>query len=91
MNKLLKITQILIFTVLLLIIGVFIWQFFNAYASLMLFPLGFLSIYYLLLYSFVKLLQNQTSKMWFYIGIVFIIVPLIAFSVAYQQILEFSL
>src|SRR5690554_86349 len=91
MNKLLKIAQILVFTVLLLIVGVFIWQFFNAYAQLLFIPLGLLSIYYLLIYSFARLLQHQTSKIWFYIGIVFIIIPLIAFSTAYQPIMEFSL
>ncbi|HLW63504.1 MAG TPA: hypothetical protein VKY33_08915 [Flavobacterium sp.] len=91
MNKLLKIAQILVFTVLLLIVGVFIWQFFNAYAQLLFIPLGLLSIYYLLIYSFVRLLQHQTSKIWFYIGIVFIIIPLIAFSTAYRPIMEFSL
>ena len=91
MNKLLKIAQILVFTVPLLIVGVFIWQFFNAYAQLLFIPLGLLSIYYLLIYSFVRLLQHQTSKIWFYIGIVFIIIPLIAFSTAYRPIMEFSL
>lgn len=91
MNKLLKIAQVLIFTVLLLTIGVFIWQFFNPYARLMLIPLGILSIYYLLIYSFARLLQHQTSKMWMYVGILFIIIPLIAFSMAYQQIMEFSM
>lgn len=91
MNKLLKIAQVLVFTVLLLIVGVFIWQFFNAYAQLLFIPLGLLSIYYLLIYSFARLLQHQTSKIWFYIGIVFIIIPLIAFSTAYRPIMEFSL
>ncbi|HLW40847.1 MAG TPA: hypothetical protein VKY82_00595 [Flavobacterium sp.] len=91
MNKLLKIIQVLVFTVLLLIIGVFVWQFFNAYARLLLLPLGVLSIYYLLIYSFARLMQHNTSKIWFYIGIVFIIIPLIAFSTAYQPIMEISL
>lgn len=91
MNKFLKIAQVLVFTVLLLIVGVFIWQFFNPYAQLLFIPLGLLSIYYLLIYSFARLLQHQTSKIWFYIGIVFIIIPLIAFSAAYRPIMEFSL
>ena len=90
MNKLLKITQTLIFTILILLVIVFIWQFFNAYAQLLFLPLGVLSIYYLLIYLFAKLLQQQQSKMWFYVGIIFIIIPLIAFSLAYKPVLEFS-
>ena len=90
MNKLLKITQILIFTILILLIIVFIWQFFNDYAKLMFIPLGFLSIYYLLLHLFAKLVQHKQSKAGFYAGVVFIIVPLLAFSLAYKPVLEFS-
>lgn len=90
MNKLLKITQTLIFTILILLVIVFIWQFFNNYAQLLFLPLGVLSIYYLLIYLFAKLLQQQQSKMWFYVGIIFIIIPLIAFSLAYKPVLEFS-
>ncbi|WLD23987.1 hypothetical protein NU10_00940 [Flavobacterium dauae] len=90
MNKLLKITQTLIFTILILLVIVFIWQFFNNYAQLLFLPLGVLSIYYLLIYLFAKLLQRQQSKMWFYVGIIFIIIPLIAFSLAYKPVLEFS-
>lgn len=91
MNQLLKIIQIAIFTVLLLIIGVFVWQFFNPYAQLLLLPLGVLSIYYLLIYLFAKLLQHRQSKIWLYTGIVFIIMPLISFSLAYRPVMEFSL
>ncbi len=91
MNRLLKIIQILIFTVFVLIVGVFVWQFFDPYAQLLFLPLGILSIYYLLIYSFCRLMLQQTAKIWFYVGIVFIIVPLIAFSVAYRPILELSL
>ena len=90
MNKLLKITQTLIFTILILLVIVFIWQFFNNYAQLLFLPLGVLSIYYLLIYLFAKLLQRQQSKMWFYVGIIFIIIPLIAFLLAYKPVLEFS-
>ncbi|WP_091095929.1 hypothetical protein [Paenimyroides marinum] len=90
MNKLLKIAQTLIFTILILLVIVFIWQFFNNYAQLLFLPLGVLSIYYLLIYLFARLLQQQQSKMWFYTGIIFIIIPLIAFSVAYKPVLEFS-
>jgi hypothetical protein len=43
------------------------------------------------MYAFAKLLQQQTSKIWFYIGVVFIVIPLIAFSTAYRPIMEFSL
>lgn len=91
MNQLLKIIQIAIFTVLLLIIGVFVWQFFNAYAQLLLLPLGILSIYYLLIYLFAKLLQHKQSKLWLYTGIVFMVIPLISFSLAYRPVMEFSL
>jgi len=91
MNRLLKIIQVLIFTILLLVVGVFIWQFFNPYAQLLLLPLGILSIYYLLMYAFAKLLQQHNSKIWLYIGVVFIVIPLIAFSTAYRPIMEFSL
>lgn len=90
MNKLLKITQTLVFTVLILLIIVFIWQFFNDYAKLLFIPLGFLSIYYLLLYLFVKLLPQNHSKAWFYVGLFFMIIPLLAFSMAYKPVLEFS-
>lgn len=90
MNKLIKLTQALIFTILIVIIGVFIWQFFNAYAKLLLLPLGILSIYYLLIYAFVKLLSPNSNKLFFYVGVVFIIIPLIAFSIAYNNIIEFS-
>lgn len=91
MDRLLKIIQVLLFTILLLVIGVLIWQFFNPYAQLLLLPLGVLSIYYLLIHIFAKLLQQQTSKIWFYIGVAFIVIPLITFSVAYRPIMEFSL
>ena len=90
MNKLLKLTQVLVFTVLILIIITFIWQFFNPFAKLLFLPLGILSIYYLLLNVFVRLNQNNTSKAWFYIGVFFIIIPLISFSIAYKPIMEFS-
>ena len=90
MDKVIKIARVLIFTVLLLIIGVFVWQFFNPYARLMLIPLGVLNIYYLLIYSFAWLLQRQTSKIWRYVGIVLVVLPLIAFSMAYNSVLEFS-
>src|SRR5690554_7383156 len=63
MNKLLKIIQVLVFTVLLLIIGVFVWQFFNAYARLLLLPLGVLSIYYLLIYSFARLIDRKSTRL----------------------------
>lgn len=90
MNKLLKLIQALIFTILIVIIGVFIWQFFNAYAQLLLLPLGILSVYYLLIYTFVKLLPQNTSKTWYYTGLIFIIIPLVAFSLAYDKIIDFS-
>lgn len=90
MNKLLKIAQVFIFTILILLIGVFIWQFFDAYAQLLFIPLGILSVYYLLIYLFAKLLQQNQSKIWFYIGIFFMIIPLLAFSMAYKPVLEFS-
>lgn len=90
MNKLLKIAQVFVFTILILLIAVFIWQFFDAYAKLLFIPLGFLSIYYLLIYLFAKLLQQNQSKVWFYVGIFFMIIPLLAFSMAYKPILEFS-
>lgn len=91
MDKVIKIARVLIFTVLLLIIGVFVWQFFDPYARLMLIPLGVLNIYYLLIYCFAWLLQRQTSKIWLYAGIVLVVLPLIAFSVANKQIMDFSL
>lgn len=91
MNKLLKIAQVFVFTILILLIGVFIWQFFDAYAKLLFIPLGFLSIYYLLIYLFAKLLPQNHSKVWFYAGIFFMIIPLLAFSTAYRPIMEFSL
>lgn len=90
MNKLLKIAQVFIFTILILIIAVFIWQFFDPFAQLLFIPLGILSVYYLLIYLFAKLLQQNQSKIWFYVGIVFMIIPLLAFSLAYKPMLEFS-
>lgn len=90
MNKLLKIAQVFVFTILILLIAVFIWQFFDAYAKLLFIPLGVLSIYYLLIYLFAKLLPQNQSKVWFYVGIFFMIIPLLAFSMAYKPILEFS-
>lgn len=90
MNKLIKITQTLLFTVLIIVITVFIWQFFNSYAQLFLMPLGILSVYYLLIYFFAKLLAQSTSKIWLYVGLVFIIMPLVAFWVAYKPILDIS-
>jgi len=90
MNKLLKPTQILVFTILILILATFVWQFFNPFAKLLFLPLGILSIYYLLLNVFVKLYQQKTSNMWFYVGLFFITIPLLAFLVAYKQIMEFS-
>lgn len=90
MNKLLKITQTLIFTILILLILVSIYQFFNDYAKLFFIPLGILSFYYLLIYLFAKLLHKNNSKLLFYVGIFFIIIPLLAFSVAYKPVLEFS-
>lgn len=90
MTKLIKIAQVFVFTILLLIIGAFIWQFFDAFAQLLFLPLGILSIYYLLIYSFAKLMQHKTAKIWFYVGIVLLVLPLVAFSLAYKPILEFS-
>lgn len=91
MQKLLKITQVLIFTILLLVIGVFVWQFFNPFAQILFFPLLFLSVYYLLLHVFAKLNVHKTSKMWFYLGVFFIAIPLIAYATNYRSIMEFSL
>ena len=91
MQQLLKITQILIFTILLLVIGVFIWQFFNPFAQILFFPLLFLSVYYLLLHVFAKLNAQKTSKIWLYLGIVLIALPLIAYVTNYRSVMEFSL
>lgn len=90
MNKLIKITQILLFTILIVLIAVLIGQFFNSYAQLFFVPLGILSVYYLLIYFFAKLLAHSTSKIWLYVGLVFIIMPLVAFWVAYKPVLDLS-
>ncbi len=91
MQQLLKITQILIFTILILVIGVFIWQFVNPFAQILFFPLLFLSVYYLLIHLFAKLNAQRTSKVWLYIGVFLIIIPLIAYATNYRHIMEFSL
>lgn len=90
MQKLNKLLSALLFTILLLIIGSVIWSFFNPYVRVVLIPLGVLSIYYLLLVGFTKLVGVNDSKLFFYTGIVLIILPLLAVGMAYDRFIAFS-
>ena len=90
MQKLLKTLSIFIFTILLLIIGSVIWSFFNSYARVMLIPLGILSIYYLLLYSFIKLLNLKNTQGFYYVGLALILLPLLCVAAAYEEFISFS-
>ncbi|WP_177761679.1 hypothetical protein [Flavobacterium sp. I3-2] len=91
MEKISKTISILIFTILLLVVGTVIWSFFDPYAQVLLLPLGFLSVYYLLLFSFVKLLSGKTSKPWKYLILFMIIVPLLSFAYGYNTFIRFSI
>jgi len=91
MEKISKTISILIFTILLVIAGAVIWSFFNPYAQVLLLPLGFLSVYYLLLYSFVKLIGNKTSKPWKYLILFMIVFPLLSFAYGYNTFIRFSI
>lgn len=91
MEKITKILSILIFTILLLIIGNVIWAYFNPYAKVMLIPLAFLSVYYLLLFLFTKLINNQKSKFFNYLVVAMIVVPLISLSYGYNAFIKFSI
>src|SRR5690606_16362335 len=90
MNKLLKIAQTLIFTILILLVIVFIWQFFNNYAQLLFLPLGCLCIYYLLIYLFSRLFHYLHTIICFYVIIIFIFFPLFFFSMSCQAVFYFS-
>ena len=91
MEKISKTISILIFTILLLVVGVVIWSFFDPYAQVLLLPLGFLSLYYLLLFSFVKLIGAKTSKPWRYLILFMIVVPLLSFAYGYNTFIRFSI
>lgn len=91
MEKISKTISILIFTILLLVVGTVIWSFFDPYAQVLLLPLGFLSVYYLLLFSFVKLIGQKTSKAWKYLIIIMIVVPLLSFAYGYNTFIRFSI
>ncbi|WP_448606172.1 hypothetical protein [Paenimyroides ceti] len=90
MQKLIKILSILIFTILIVIIGVFIWSFFNPYAQVLLIPLGILSIYYAFLFGFCKLV-NSNSRYFEYIMIFLIVIPLISVSYSYDRFVTLSI
>lgn len=90
MQKSKKLLAILLFTILLLIIGILVWSFFNPYARVMLVPLGMLSIYYLLVYTFVNLTGEVNTKMFYYFILVLIILPLLALGLAYDRFIAFS-
>lgn len=90
MQKSKKLLAILLFTILLLIIGILIWSFFNPYARVMLVPLGMLSIYYLLVYTFVNLTGEVNTKIFYYFILVLIILPLLTLGLAYDRFIAFS-
>jgi len=90
MEKITKIISILIFTILILIVGTVIWSFFNPYAQILLLPLGLLSVYFLLLISFTKLLKTKDTKFWKYLILVMIVIPIIAFAFGYETFIRFS-
>lgn len=90
MQKSKKLLAILLFTILLLIIGILVWSFFNPYARVMLVPLGMLSIYYLLVYTFVNLTGEVNTKIFYYFILVLIILPLLALGLAYDRFIAFS-
>lgn len=90
MQKSKKLLAILLFTILLLIIGILVWSFFNPYARVMLVPLGMLSIYYLLVYTFVNLTGEVNTKIFYYFILVLIILPLLALGMAYDRFIAFS-
>lgn len=90
MQKSKKLLAILLFTILLLIIGILVWSFFNPYARVMLVPLGMLSIYYLLVYTFVNLTGEVNTKIFHYFILVLIILPLLALGLAYDRFIAFS-
>jgi len=90
MQKSKKLLAILLFTILLLIIGILVWSFFNPYARVMLVPLGMLSIYYLLVYTFVNLTGEVNTKIFYYFILVLIILPLLTLGLAYDRFIAFS-
>ncbi|PJR03301.1 hypothetical protein [Avrilella dinanensis] len=90
MQKSKKLLAVLLFTILILIVGVLIWSFFNPYARVMLIPLGMLSLYYLLIYGFVSLTNQSESRMYYYFILVLIIIPLLTLGLAYDRFIAFS-
>lgn len=90
MQKSKKLLAVLLFTILILIVGVLIWSFFNPYARVMLIPLGMLSLYYLLIYGFVSLTNQFESRMYYYFILVLIIIPLLTLGLAYDRFIDFS-
>ncbi|WP_277632140.1 hypothetical protein [Avrilella dinanensis] len=90
MQKSKKLLAVLLFTILILIVGVLIWSFFNPYARVMLIPLGMLSLYYLLIYGFVSLTSQSESRMYYYFILVLIIIPLLTLGLAYDRFIAFS-
>ncbi|HLV46766.1 MAG TPA: hypothetical protein VKY32_06970 [Flavobacterium sp.] len=90
MQKSKKLLSILLFTVLILIVGVLIWSFFNPYARAMLIPLGMLSIYYLLIFGFVSLTGKSDSRTYYYFILVLAIIPLLTLGIAYDRFIDFS-
>lgn len=90
MKQLNKLLTILIFSILLLIIGVVIWSFFDPYARVMLVPLGILNIYYFLLFSFIKLKSLQEVRWAKTLGWILIALPLVALALAYDRFIYFS-
>ena len=90
MQKSKKLLSILLFSILILIVGVLIWSFFNPYARAMLIPLGMLSVYYLLIYGFVSLTGKSDSRIYYYFILVLIVIPLITLGLAYDRFIDFS-
>jgi|SRR5690606_19030600 len=91
MQKSKKLLSILLFTILILIVGVLVWSFFNPYARAMLIPLGMLSVYYLLIYGFVSLTGKSDSRIYYYFILVLIVIPLITLGLAYDRFINFSI
>lgn len=91
MEKISKIISILLFTILLIIIGTVVWSFFNPFAQVLLLPLAILSVYYLLLFSFVKLINHKTFKPWKYLIIFMVVVPILSVAYGYDAFIRFSI
>lgn len=90
MKPLDKYISIALFTLLVLITGCVVYSYFNPYAQVLLIPMGFMSIYYLILFAFSKLVLSE-NKISLFIGMVLLCIPVLSIALAYDRFISFSI